>query len=408
MVSRQFRLFVPALAGFLATLAVGCGGIDERVLPRPDGAGHADAAFAQPDLRPPPPDTNPPPADATAPPDGGSQDGERSDAGAGVGAEPSGADGGAATDGDEGADTSPPPPPVTVVVLPDTQYYSAAYPYVFTGQTTWIRNQKSALNIVAVLHVGDLVDGDTPAQWTAANTAMRALDGLLPYVLVPGNHDSDANRKSLIDNYFGPASMPWITGTMTAGQIENNYALLDIGPRKWLVLGLEFGPRDAVVAWADRVLKTYPTLPAIIVTHAYLYSDGTRYNVAVAGTDPTRDSYQWWYPQYYGFTASQGINDGEMLWQKLVLPNPNVRLVFSGHQTGWARLSSTRPDGSVVHQLLSDYQWWGDGGPYFGYGWLRVMQIDYGKQTIAVRTYSPYLGQYLADDANQFTLDWNL
>jgi hypothetical protein len=36
------------------------------------------------------------------------------------------------------------------------------------------------------------------------------------------------------------------------------------------------------------------------------------------------------------------------------------------------------------------------------------MQIDYDKQTIAVQTYSPYLGQYLTDDANQFTLDLNL
>jgi hypothetical protein len=37
-----------------------------------------------------------------------------------------------------------------------------------------------------------------------------------------------------------------------------------------------------------------------------------------------------------GYTSSQGINDGEMIWQKLILTNPNVRLVFSGHVT-WQR-----------------------------------------------------------------------
>jgi len=124
-------------------------------------------------------------------------------------------------------------PPVTIVVLPDTQYYSVAYPDVFAGQTSWILGQKAALNIAAVLHVGDIVDGDTQDQWTVASTAMRALDGFVPYVLVPGNHDTDSDRNTMIDTYFGPASMPWITGTMIAGQIENNYALLDIGPQKW-------------------------------------------------------------------------------------------------------------------------------------------------------------------------------
>jgi hypothetical protein len=71
-----------------------------------------------------------------------------------------------------------------------------------------------------------------------------------------------------------------------------------------------------------------------------------------------------------------------------------------------ARLTSTRPDGSRVHQMLSDYQWLN--GPYFGYGYLRVLQFDFAQKTIQVRTYSPYMDDYLTDDANQFTLDLNL
>jgi hypothetical protein len=364
---RPSRFLTPAVAGWLATFALGCGGIDESSRPRPDGAVPGDATSPQPD-------TWPPPLDSSA----------------------------ASADGGMGPETAT-PPPVTVVILPDTQYYSRDYPEVFTQQTAWIVAQRSSLNIAAVLHVGDVVDNDTPKEWTNANTSMRRLDGVVPYVLVPGNHDTDSNRQTLMDDYFGPASMPWITGTMTTGQIENNYALLDLGPRQWLIVGLEFGPRDAVVAWADAVLKAYPTLPAIVVTHAYLYGDGNRYDINLSKVTP-----QAFIPQDYEFTPSQGINDGEMLWQKLVLPNRNVRMVLCGHDTGWARLSSTRPDGSVVHQMLSDYQWWGDEGEEFGYGWLRVMQIDYDKQTIAVQTYSPYLGQYLTDDANQFTLDLNL
>jgi hypothetical protein len=295
----------------------------------------------------------------------------------------------------------------SIIVLPDTQYYASSYPDVFTQQTNWIVQKMPILNIAAVLHVGDLVDDCNSAdQWKVAKSAMQLLDGLVPYVIVPGNHDTDGSRNGLIDSFFGPPSMPWITGTMTTGQIENNYALVDIGPQQWLVLGLEFGPRDAIMTWADAVLKAYPDRPAIIVTHAYLYNDGNRYDIAISGSDTTQPNYQYWIPQYYGYTASQGINDGEQIWQKLILPNPNVRLVFSGHVTGAARSTSTRPDGSRVHQMLSDYQWLN--GDYFGYGYLRVLQFDYDKKTIQVQTYSPYMAGYLTDDANQFTLDLNL
>jgi hypothetical protein len=344
-------------------------------------------------------------ADATSVPDGG----------AGVDVGPSAVDAQALDSGtasDAGtAGEVPPSLPATIIVMPDTQYYSSSHPDVYAGQTSWIVNQLRPLHIQAVLHVGDLVDAfNNPVQWTAANTAMRALDNLVPYVVVTGNHDSDANRTTPINTYFGPASMPWISGTMTPGQIENSYALLDIGPEKWVVVALEWGPRDAAVAWADQVLKTYADRPAILVTHAYLYRNGSRYDITVSGFDSTKASYQYFIPQSYGYTATQGINDGEMLWQKLVLPNRNVRMVFSGHDTGWARLTSTRPDGSRVHQMLSDYQWWSadDSHPDFGFGWLRIVQLDYGKRTINVRTYSPYLQQYLSDGDNQFALDWNL
>jgi len=301
---------------------------------------------------------------------------------------------------DPAPDLTPPPPgKFGVVVMPDTQYYAAGYNDVFYSQTQWIASQKSLLNVQAVFHVGDIVDTDNAAQWSIARNAMNVLDSAkIPYLLVPGNHDySDGNRTTKINSYFGPEGMPWITGTMVTGQIENNYALIDIGPRQWLVLGLEFGPRDAVIAWADRVLAAYPDHPAMIVTHAYLYRDGTRYDAAVTPA-------QSFIPQSYGYTASQGINDGEQIYQKLVVPHPNVRMVFCGHDTGFARLASPRPDGTAVYQMLSDFQWYRiDEADYFGGGgYLRVLQFDYAAKQVTVQTYSPYLSNYLIDDQNQF------
>jgi len=299
-------------------------------------------------------------------------------------------------DASGGSDAGPPAVPAstaTVVVLPDTQYYASSFPKIFAAQTHWIVQQKARLNIAVALHVGDIVDfaSELP-EWDVAGSAMRALDGKVPYVLVPGNHDIGFDRQGPINDYFNPETMPWITGTMTAGHIENSYALIDIGPRPWLVLGLEFGPRNAVLNWADGVLKAYPDRPAIIVTHAYLYPDGTRYH----STD------QLYYPS--GYTPAEGINDGEMIWQKLIVPNPNVRLVFCGHY-GVGRLTSTRSDGSRVHQILADYQWRDDLG---GSGFLRTLEFDYDTKEIRVQTYSPYLDQFLADETNQFTVSLDL
>ena len=401
------------LVALTVLLAIaGCGGLGHH----PHDAAQVDAKTV--DLPPPQPDGPPILHDAASlrtdarntTPDGGggletgSTDADNTEAGGTPDADtmPPPADGGLAPE-------TPAAPPVSIVVLPDTQYYNTDYGHapVFAMQTNWIIEQRAPLNIQAVLHVGDIVDnGYSVDQWTAANSAMRLLDGVVPYFVVSGNHDTDADRKGLINDYFGPASLPWVTSTMTQGQIENNYALVDIGPQQWLVLGLEFGPRDTVMTWADAVLKAYPDRPAIILTHAYLYADGNRYDIAISGSDTNAPNYQWWIPQYYGYTSSQGINDGEMIWRKLILPHPNVRMVFSGHVTGGARLTSTRPDGSRVHQMLSDYQWLN--GDYFGYGYLRVLRFDYGKKTIQVQTYSPYMDDYLTDDANQFTLDWNL
>jgi 3',5'-cyclic AMP phosphodiesterase CpdA len=398
--ARRLRALLIAVS-VLAT-AAGCGGLESK----PGDAARTEGKA--PDLAPIYHDAIPVLPDAGGDTEIGLLDADGVEASASADAIPPTTDGGVTPE--------TPAPPATIVVLPDTQYYNNDYTNngysqapVFAMQTNWILEQKLPLNIQAVLHVGDIVDNcNSVDQWTNANAAMRLLDGVVPYFIVPGNHDVDGNRKGLMNDYFGPASLPWVTSTMTLGQIENNYALVDIGPQHWLVLGLEFGPRDAVMTWADAVLKAYPNYPAIIVTHAYLYGDGTRYDVAKSGLDSDtkkNPNYQYYIPQSYSYTSSQGINDGEMIWQKLILPNANVRLVFSGHVMSAARLTSTRPDGSRVHQMLSDYQWLNYEN--FGYGYLRVLQFDFAKKTIQVHTYSPYMDDYLTDDANQFTLDLN-
>jgi hypothetical protein len=323
-------------------------------------------------------------------------------------------DAGPATDGGDGVGSQV----STVIILPDTQYYAEWFPDIYNAQTDWIVAQAQARNIQAVLHVGDIVDTyDSVDQWNNATPAMRKLDGVVPYVLVPGNHDvyGDLNvRGTIINNYFAPQTMPWIAGTFETGKIENNYALIDIGPRKYLVIGLEWGPRSTALTWADGILKAYAAYPAIIVTHAFLDGDA-RYNWA----DPTIKNNQHWDPHYYAETYAADnnvpvadVNDGEEIYQKLIVPNPNVRLVFSGHVLGdptlgaVGRVTDVRPDGTHIHQMMADYQVIPKDGLFCGLGYLRILEFDSGKKEIRVSTYSPYLSQTMSlpEDEAAFTL----
>jgi hypothetical protein len=327
-------------------------------------------------------------------------------------------------DAGTGTDAGSIPPDYSIVVLPDTQYYAAAFPEIFMRQTSWIVENRDAQQIAFVLHTGDLVDDNSmPSQWTVASNSMHMLDGAVPYVIAAGNHDYRdlADRTGMANVYFPPSGFAvysWFGDTFENGHIENSFSVIPAGGARWLVISLEFGPRDEALAWASSVLQGFHDVPAIIITHAYLYHDGSLYN--------QHGPAQYFNPHSYSMSGQPGttINDGMEMWQKLILPNRNVKLVFSGHDVNFddlppgttARLSSTRPDGSVVHQILANYQTCTAPPCKFspqgstvngGSGYLRIVRFSPAAGTISVSTYSPVLDQFLSDPTNQFTLPMN-
>jgi len=289
------------------------------------------------------------------------------------------------------------PEDFTIVVLPDTQYYSASYPQIFNAQTRWIADNRDALNIQLVIGVGDIVDGPMEiAQWQNADAAVRLLDGVVPYVLAIGNHDYDnvlpgARQVTNFNQWFGPsryAGYSWYGGNYPDGSNENFYATVRLGGRSYLVLALEYIPRQSALDWADGILRANADKPVILVTHSYMYRDNTT-------VDPcdTADN-----------TASTKTNgaDGMTMWRQFVGQYPNITTVLSGHILGVGQRSDIGVNGNLVNQMLVDYQGWANGGN----GYLRIMTFQPSIGRVQVQTYSPYLGVYLTDAANQF--DWNL
>ena len=294
-----------------------------------------------------------------------------------------------------------------IILLPDTQYYAEKYPEVLDSQISWIVG--NADDISFVIQQGDLTQNNNEKEWTVVRNAFSRLDHIKPYVLALGNHDMGSadgkfadTRNTRLYNRFFPypvvSNLPGFAGSFENDKTDNSYFLFKTGKINWLVLNLEFGPRNIVLNWANDIVSKHPGHLVIVNTHSYMYSDSTRQGPG--------DS---WRPQAYGVGKDKGdssVNDGEQVWEKLVRKHPNIRFVFSGHvlNSGVGTLVSINNEGHPVYQMLANYQEGVTGSVHGGNGWLRILDMDFKKKTVQVRTYSPYIKQYMEQPAHDFII----
>jgi hypothetical protein len=287
-----------------------------------------------------------------------------------------------------------------IAVLPDTQNYAKWKESVVTSQTDWILENAASSNIVFVGHVGDIVndyDSDTN-QWAFMQSEYNRLaSNGIPFALTPGNHDYEQHtRNSEMMNSYFPLST--FTGMQTYGgsydsQCDNTYHLVNINGLDWLVVAMEFGPRDAVIEWANDVVSTYSNYPALLITHAYLNKNGDHF----VSTDNHSAS--------YGYGLEADVNDGIDIWNNLVYSNANLRLVVCGHDGATnvgARVKyDTNIEDKSVCQLLSNYQYYQNPN-YSGY----MLLLDFlSDGTASFYTYSPYLDQTNTDEESFGVID---
>jgi predicted phosphodiesterase len=296
----------------------------------------------------------------------------------------------------------------TFAVLPDTQNYSEKFPDTYLAQTRWIVEQKERRRIAGVFHLGDITNHNLPEQWENARRAMKVLEeGRMPYCMVPGNHDYSEkgkcqDRTTLLNNYFRTEDLrklPHWGGNYDKEpeRMENNFQLMEAAGRKFLILGLEFGPRGDVVRWANEVVAAHKDREVILLTHAFIYFDDTRYNWKKYGDKQT------WNPHDYGVAKATGddVNDGEQLWEKLVSKHENFILTLNGHvlKDGLGRFVTETPGKRAIPQLLVNFQM----RPRGGDGWLRLIEMhpDGSAQTY---DFSPTRNQRNESKQNQFAM----
>jgi len=218
------------------------------------------------------------------------------------------------------------------------------------------------------------------------------LDGMVPYSMVPGNHDQNKNKgkltreTTLYNKYFGPHrydDKQWYGGHFEDDN-DNNYCTFEAAGLKFMVISLEFAPRDEALNWAAEVAAAHPDHRVIVATHCYMNPDGRNNTVA---------------KQY----KLEG-NDGEGMWQKLIRKQPNIFLVVSGHVLGTGIQTSTNDAGNPVHEMLVDYQ----GLPNGGDGWLRMLKFFPKQNKIPIISYSPLLNQYKEGENEAFELPYEM
>ncbi len=210
-----------------------------------------------------------------------------------------------------------------IVVLPDTQMYTYYKEWQdrLVSQIDWIIKNKDKEKIKMVLHVGDLTHKSEESEWQIIQKQMLRLESAgIPWLTTYGNHDTDFTNSRFTErlmtkynNYFPVSrykSKSYFYNEYEEGKTDNVALKMKIGGKDWIFVSLEHTPRDAVLAWAKKIMADNPDSTGMVVTHAYLnYTNN-----------------------WSGEKSSSGdANSGKDIWNELVYPSKNIRMVVNGH-----------------------------------------------------------------------------
>ncbi|MES2594544.1 MAG: Ig-like domain-containing protein [Verrucomicrobiota bacterium] len=298
-----------------------------------------------------------------------------------------------------GREKSPAPgPDFTLMTLPDTQFYSENLNNrltQFTSQTNWIVSSRESLNTAFVAHMGDMVNTATVDQeWVNADGAMDIIENPvttllthgIPWGGAPGNHDVQSGGNVKWNQYFGTSrwsGRPYFQGNYGTNN-DNNYQFFSASGLDFMVVNLVYNANtagtQAVMDWADALLKAHPNRRAIVTSH-WLVNTGN--------------------------PASWG-GHGQAVYDNLK-DNPNLFMMLCGHVHGEGQRADTF-EGRTVYTILQDYQGrsGAPGGLGGGDGWLRYYTFSPANNMIQAKTYRTTVDAFETDADSQFTLPYDM
>jgi hypothetical protein len=301
----------------------------------------------------------------------------------------------------------------TFIWMTDTQHYpffrKLVEEEIYKSMTRYAAEEFTAGRIAYVAHTGDIVENDNLLEWPHAAAAHDYLEAAgVPNGVVSGNHDvGNPTRRNLyhagnyinFETFFGAwryENSDWYG--WHDDENVHHYDLITIGEYDFVFIYLGMGREasEETAAWVTEVCEKYAHRNIVLLLHQYLSHTGVDYVISYGGTNRPV---------------------GQDVYDRIVEPNPGIRMVLCGHSSGAAWRFVERPDGSRVLEMLHDYQtvdisllqestntYWRSNGD----GFLRLMTFA-GNQLI-YRTYSPYLDKWNAfhPDIDSGTIDIEL
>ena len=240
----------------------------------------------------------------------------------------------------------------------DTKYMDTLY--------QWILDNQPSKKIQYVFGLGDITEnivcktgGDTgngnysdndievnDKEWEIAYAAISKLNGVIPYSVARGNHDTGSgfNKHFNNDTYL----------SQFAGNYDkaaNTYRELVVGDQKYLIMTLDYAPYDKyytneygdtrgneVLLWADGILaqEKFANHKAIIITHGFFDSKGDFIE--------EKDRYH--------------NTDAQYAWENYFSKHENVHMIVAGHVGVNVPVITTKTgiNGNEVKMVLIDPQ----------------------------------------------------
>lgn len=272
----------------------------------------------------------------------------------------------------------------SMVALPDTQFLSQEYPDIYKKLTQWIVDHESTYNIQAVMHMGDMVNTNTDAQWKNCTDAMHILDKDKNIAWMPmrGNHDDSVWFNKAFP-YAEFSDRDYFGGSYDENKLDSNCWEFSAGGRDYLVLSMGYAPSAGAIDWAENVIQENPEKNVILTAHSLMYWDGTHHDPSDLDS-PAMDSC------------------GKQLWDRLGAKYPNVVLTMGGHIGFPDVIARTDENGAEeeVTSLLCDAQ--GIDLTY-GLGMMMLLTFHEGSDQVDVNWYSVEEGK-LFRTRNQFSI----
>ena len=276
-----------------------------------------------------------------------------------------------------------------IAFLPDIQYMTQNYPGSLKIMVDYLVENGKKRNIEYIIGLGDITNSNSQREWNTIIRQTNRLNGYIPYSLVPGNHDGvNSGSKALLDNAYATKTGYYYQhiaangGFFNEDSVRNTYLTFTVGEVDYLIINLDFGTTDDILAWAGGVLEAHPNHRAILATHGYLNADGT-----------TLDSNDYASPDEY----DSSLNSGEALWEKLVSKYENIAMIVSGHMHHDSVVVTPREGdaGNIVYQILMDPQ--STCKKLGGMGTLGLMYFTADGNHAKVEYYSTVFDKYFAE-----------